>query len=149
MSAGSYSLLFKDANGCIYTANNIVLSNTSGPTNVATTKVDETCSSSNGQITIGVVTGGVAPYKFDFNGSGYNSILAHSNLSAASYNLSVIDANGCEFVSPVIVILNTPGPTDLNISFVDAKCEKNNGSLIINSVIGGQATYQFRINKLN
>ena len=146
LSAGSYSLLVKDANGCVYTANNIVLSNSSGPTNVATTKVDETCSSSNGQITIGVVTGGVAPYKFDFNGSGYNSILAHSNLSAASYSLSVIDANGCEFISPVIVILNTPGPTDLNISYVDAKCEKNNGSLIINSVLGGQATYQFRIN---
>lgn len=146
LSAGSYSLLVRDANGCVYSANNLVLTNATGPTSVAITKIDEKCSGSNGQISIGNVTGGTAPYQFDFNESGYNSTLVHSNLPADAYTLSVIDANGCEFVSPDIDLSNTPGPTDLDITFVDAKCEKNNGSIQINSVVGGQAAYLYSLN---
>ena len=146
LSAGSYSLLVKDVNGCILTANNIVITNATGPTNVSISKVDEKCSGSNGQITIGNVTGGTAPYQFDFNEAGYNATLVHSNLPANSYTLSVVDANGCEFISPNIDLLNTPGPTDIDITFVDAKCEKDNGSIQVNSVVGGQAAYLFSLN---
>ena len=146
LGAGSYSLLVRDANSCVFTANNIILTNSPGPTNVSSTKVDETCGASNGQVTIGTVTGGTSPYRYEFNKGGYTSALVYSNLAANSYTLSVIDANDCVYNASAINITNTAGPTDIDASVVDAKCEKANGSIQINSVIGGQPVYVYSLN---
>ncbi len=57
-----------DANGCTFSTTAIV-GNTGGPTAiVATTVVNAACGASNGSVTLGAVTGGVAPYTYSFDG---------------------------------------------------------------------------------
>ena len=63
----------QDANGCTFTAPNVTISNTGGATAVAITPTDATCGQSNGSITIGNVTGGVAPYTYQLNTGGYST----------------------------------------------------------------------------
>ncbi len=49
----------------------LLVSNTSGPTAIATTVVNAACGASNGSITLGAVTGGVAPYTYSVDGSAF------------------------------------------------------------------------------
>ena len=70
LSAGSHPIQVKDVNGCIYPTSATV-SNTGGPTAIATTVVDATCGTSNGSITLGAVTGGVSPYIYSVDGSPF------------------------------------------------------------------------------
>ena len=67
LAAGNYTLVVQDANGCTFNAPDVNISNTGGATAVAVTPADATCGQSNGSITIGAVTGGVAPYTYDLN----------------------------------------------------------------------------------
>ena len=50
--------------------------NTSGPTAIATTVVNAACGASNGSITLGAVTGGLAPYTYSVDGSAFTATLA-------------------------------------------------------------------------
>ncbi len=61
MAAGTFAVEVRDANNCTFSTT-ASISNNGGPTAIATTIVNATCGASNGSITLGVVTGGVAPY---------------------------------------------------------------------------------------
>ncbi len=61
MAAGTFAVEIMDVNGCVYSTS-ATITNTSGPTAVATTVVNAGCGASNGSITLGAVTGGLAPY---------------------------------------------------------------------------------------
>ena len=112
LAAGSYTLGVQDANGCIFNAPNVLISNTGGPTAVAVTPADATCGQTDGSITIGAVTGGVAPYTYDLNNTGvFTATTVYNNLAAGSYTVSVKDFNGCIFTAPAATIGTTGGPT--------------------------------------
>ena len=64
----------QDANGCTFTAPDVNISNTGGATAVVVTPTDATCGQNDGTITIGTVTGGVAPYTYDLNNTGSYSL---------------------------------------------------------------------------
>ena len=106
LAAGSYTLAVQDANGCIFNAPDVSISNTGGPTAVAITPTDATCGQSNGSITIGNVTGGVAPYTYDLNNTGvFRQELPFTIISQqVHYAVSVKDVNGCIFTAPAATI---------------------------------------------
>ena len=143
--AGTYTLILKDQNGCTFNAPSIVLSNTVGPTSVVATPTTSTCNLSNGSILIGSVTGGLAPYQYNFNSLGYSTVTSFLNLAASSYTLSVQDGNGCVYVSTPIIISNTGGPNDLVITTTGAACDNTNGQILINNTTGGIIPYTYSI----
>ena len=49
----------------------------------------------NGTLTIGVVTGGTAPYTYSVDGSAFTGTLVYTNLAAGNHTVAVKDANGC------------------------------------------------------
>jgi hypothetical protein len=142
--AGSYTLDVKDANGCIYSTT-VSISNVGGPTAIATTTADAICGGSNGSVTLGAVTGGVAPYTYSFNGSAYTTTLTYTGLIAGSYTIDVKDVNGCIYSASVTVI-DIPGPTAIATTIVDETCGGANGSVTIDSVTGGVAPYTYSFN---
>ncbi|MES2543890.1 MAG: M43 family zinc metalloprotease [Bacteroidota bacterium] len=143
LAAGTYSIIVKDANGATYTTS-VTITNTAGPTAVATTKVNTTCGATNGSVTIGAVTGGTAPYTYSFNGSAFTSTTNYPNLAAGTYSVVVKDANTCTYTTSV-TITDTPGPTAVATTIVNATCGSANGSVTIGTVTGGTApsTYSF------
>ncbi len=78
----------------LFNAPDAVVANGTGPSAIVVTTVDATCGNNNGSVTLGAVTGGVAPYTYSFNGSAFTATLVYNNLAAGNYTISVKDANG-------------------------------------------------------
>lgn len=146
LAAGNYSLIVSDNNGCTYTAPNVVVSNGSAPTAIVTNATNASCGQSNGSVTLGAVTGGTAPYQYNFNGAGLSSNVTYANLAAGSYPLNVQDANGCLYTAPSITILSPNAPTALASTTTNASCNSTDGIITIGTVTGGSAPYLYNLN---
>jgi len=96
-------------------------------------------------ISISSVTGGTAPYSYDFNGLGYDTASSFNGLAAGFYTLSVRDANNCTH-DTILGLNNQGGPTDLQLSLFDDTCGLNKGSIVIDSVVAGTTPYTYGIN---
>jgi gliding motility-associated-like protein len=94
--AGAYNLVVTDANGCQLDST-AVLSNAGGPGALAAALTPATCNQNNGALNITGVNGGTAPYTFSFNGGAFSASQSWSNLTPATYTISVLDANSCSF----------------------------------------------------
>src|SRR5204863_321204 len=98
----------------------------------------------NGTLTLGTVTGGVAPYTYSIDGSGFTATTNYTNLAAGAHPIIVKDANGCTFsTSPTIN--NTNGPTAIVTTPTDASCGASNGTITLGTVTGGTAPYTYSI----
>jgi hypothetical protein len=69
----------KDQNGSIFSTT-ASISNTNGPTAIATTPTDASCGSSNGTLTLGAVTGGASPYTYSVDGSAFTTTINYTGL---------------------------------------------------------------------
>ncbi|MES2545595.1 MAG: T9SS type A sorting domain-containing protein [Bacteroidota bacterium] len=142
--SGIYPIVVKDVNGCTYSRTETI-TNSGGPTNIATTTVNSSCGASDGMITLGAVTGGTGPYQYQFNSGGYGTVTSFTSLAAGSYGINVKDANGCIF-STTVTVSNNPGPTAIATIVNNASCGNPNGSITIGTVTGGTAPYIYAFN---
>ncbi|MCW3103057.1 MAG: hypothetical protein JWO09_1497 [Bacteroidetes bacterium] len=144
LTAGTYTVTVKDANGCTFTVNPIV-SNTPGPTAQATTTVNATCGNTNGAVNIGATTGGTPTYTYSFDGGGFTATTSYTGLATGTHTVTVKDANGCTFtVNPVVG--NTPGPTAIIRNTTSSTCGGANGAITLGAVTGGTAPYTYSVN---
>jgi gliding motility-associated-like protein len=144
LAAGTYTVTVKDANNCTFTVNPIV-SNTPGPTALATTSVNATCGNSNGAINIGATTGGTPAYTYSFDGGGFTATTSYTGLAAGTHTVIVSDQNGCTFtVTPAVG--NTPGPTAIVRNITNSTCGGANGAITLGAVTGGTAPYTYSVN---
>ena len=147
VSAGSYSLLVQDNAGCTFSTTIIVGSTQAGPTAIQTSTTNENCGQSNGSLNLGNVSGGIAPYTYNFNAIGFSATQSYGNLSAGTYDLIVTDNNGCAFQTFVIIGSNL-APTAIAITSSNESCGQGNAVLTLGSVTGGTAPYQYNFNNL-
>ncbi|MFL5765309.1 MAG: PKD domain-containing protein [Bacteroidia bacterium] len=141
---GTFTCIVKDANGCTYSTS-VIITNIPGPTAVATTLTNTTCSASNGSVIIGAVTGGTSAYTYSFNGSPFTATTSYTGLAAGTYPIIVKDANGCTF-STSVVLTNSPGPTALAVTSTNPTCGNSNGTITVGAVTGGTPTYLYSFN---
>ncbi|QHL87503.1 T9SS type B sorting domain-containing protein [Nibribacter ruber] len=139
--AGSYTASVKDANGCTFTKT-FVVSNIAGPSNVTASTQATTCGGTNGTITLTGVTGGTSPYTYSLDGTTFQTSASFSDLKAATYTITVKDANGCVFTKAV-VLQNISGPTDYTLTATATTCGNPNGSVVASNVVGGTAPYTY------
>lgn len=96
LSAGSYTIIVEDDQGCQEEITALV-SNTTGPTNATITPTDPSCDGNDGSIAISPV-GGQAPYTYLLNGGAAQASGTFSGLAAGTYEVLITDANGCTFL---------------------------------------------------
>ncbi len=144
-TSGEYYVTTTTVNGCNLIDSTLVTIYSS-PTAINITTTDATCDLNNGQVQIGSLTGGALPFQYNFNNTGLSSSTTYSNLTAASYTLTVQDANGCTYSSTPIVISDIPGPSDINLTSQNTSCTLNDGIITVLSVTGGQQPYSYTIN---
>ncbi|MBK9177502.1 MAG: choice-of-anchor L domain-containing protein [Flavobacteriales bacterium] len=150
LSAGTYSLVVTDDNGC-QVAHVQVLD--APLTLIASAIVTDhhgfgiTCAGANDGSMVGSVAGGTAPFSFAWTGpGGFSSSVADlSNLSPGSYQVVITDANGCtanssatvteptQLLASATVVLH-PGGTAIS-------CAAANDGAIDLTVSGGTAPY--------
>jgi gliding motility-associated-like protein len=142
--AGTFTVIVKDANGCTFSTTTTLI-NILGPTAIATTLTNTTCSTNNGSVILGAVTGGTSAYTYSFNGSPFTATTTYSSLVAGTYSIIVKDANGCTFTTSV-VLTNSPAPTALATTFTNPTCGNSNGTITIGAVTGGTPVYTYSFN---
>jgi gliding motility-associated-like protein len=138
LSAGTYSVLVNDANGCSKTSA-VTVTNSGGPTAVASSTSVSCNGGSNGTATV-TVTGGAGPMTYSWTPGGANTSVV-SNLSAGMYTVQVTDANTC--ITSASVTIAQPAPIAYSQSKTNITCNGAcNGSISITPA-GGSGPYAY------
>ncbi|OUS00122.1 chromophore lyase [Flavobacteriales bacterium 33_180_T64] len=154
-NAGTYQFQITDANGCIAESSIITVNPISLPalSLVAQTQ-DILChGDSNAAIDITIdTTVGTPPFVINVNNdtTGINYGSQTSGLPTGTYTITLTDANSC--TATEIITINEPNPILVNYNTVDITCSAggiSQGSVIINSVTGGTAPYNYFVTGTN
>lgn len=146
LAAGNYTLYVKDANGCIY-SEAVALTDMAGPAFTATAKAS-TCGASNGSITVSAPAAGYAPYTYALKGGSFQSSNIFTGLKAATYEVTVKDANGC-VATKTVEVTDIAGPSDFVLTATPSTCGASNGSITVSNVTGGTSAYTYSIDGKN
>ncbi|WP_154648002.1 Ig-like domain-containing protein [Pedobacter arcticus] len=139
LKAGAYQVTVTDANGCEF-IKTITITEPASPLAMSFSQTDVKCyGESTGAIDISV-TGGTLPYTYVWdNGSTTEDL---TGLKAGAYQVTVTDANGCEFIK-TITITEPASPLAMSFSQTDVKCYGETTGAIDISVTGGTAPYTY------
>jgi gliding motility-associated-like protein len=137
LPAGTYSNFVVELNGCSSTDNSTVSLNDPVAFTISTSVIDESCSGTNGEITI-TANGASNPINYSIdNGSNYVTNNVFTGLPAGTYNIAVQDGSNCQAFTQA-TINNIPGPAITNVSSTDASCAAaNDGSISITATGSG------------
>ncbi|WP_460879511.1 hypothetical protein [Pontibacter rugosus] len=140
IAAGSHTITVKDANGCTFT-DQVQVNNTNGPTDLIASVTATTCGNLNGGIAVTGTTGGASPYLYSLNGAAFQSSGRYTALAAGTYQVRVMDANGCIYTEAVVVP-NVSGPAFTAVAQAST-CGNSNGVIRVENVTGGTAPYTY------
>ncbi len=142
LSAGNYTVIVTDAQGCSVTASVTITEPDEIVVNVAVT--DASCGVSNGSITLSA-SGGAGSLQYSINnGSSYQSGGSFPNQGAGNYQIIVQDANGC-IATDVASVNNTNAPVISNVTYASLTCNGSNDGMITISATGGTGALQYSI----
>ncbi len=146
-TAGSYTLVITDGNGCTANSGPHIIGTAPNPTVSGTAVITNATCSTTGSITGLSGAGGVGPYIYGWNGN-----LGTANLTGAtagSYTLTILDSGtGCTVTSGPHVIASVGGPVInvTNLTIINETCNNSNGSIAGLTVSGGTPGYTFTWN---
>lgn len=142
LTAGTYTLHIKDANGCTKDTTITLVQPTA--IGVTASVKNSTCTTlSDGKVIL-VATGGVSPYTYA-NGSGaYGTSSSFTPLAAGTYTFHVKDSKGC-IKDMIIAIIDTIFVTG-TVTVTNANCNGTaNGSISVTPG-GGLSPYTYALN---
>ena len=151
LTAGNYSVLVSDTGLCAESLTlNLSITQPSDSIAISLNSAlingfNLSCFQSGDGMINSTITGGVAPYTYNWTGPNtFSSSLSNlSNLIAGNYTLEITDQNNCS--STASITLSQPDQITMTFSMTPATCPtpgSNDGSITI-SVIGGVAPYIF------
>jgi gliding motility-associated-like protein len=143
LSAGTYSVLVTDVNGCT-TTNTVTLTQPTALTNTIAVSSNHngqniSCNGlSDGSIDL-TAAGGTTAYTYAWSNAGTTQDI--SGLTAGVYSVTITDVNGC--TSTGTITLTQPQPIAIVSAITDVTCNGSaNGGIDI-SVSGGTAGYNY------
>ena len=144
LSAGTYTVVVTDANGCT-TTETVVIDEPDDLVANGTSDNDVSCNGgSDGQVTVSV-TGGVSPYTYSWNTTPAQTTQNATGLSAGSYTVTVTDANSN--VTTETVTITEPTALSGTVTGTNVAC--NGGSTgsadltVTGGTIGSGYTYSW------
>lgn len=132
MCSGIYSVQITDANGCSVNED-ITINDIGGPTGETLTTTDASCAGSSDGTAVVAAIGGTAPYSYFWPHDGSTGD-TQSALSAGSYNVEMVDDNGCIRVVPVDIL--EPTPITVNSVVTPSTCGNSDGSITVTTTGG-------------
>lgn len=136
LTAGNYTVTVTDARNCPQFKNFTIIE--PSPLTVSLVDTDISCFGANDGTVETTVTGGTAPYTFNWNSGAYTSEDL-SNLRPGTYTLNLTDANGCSASSTAAIT----SPTKLTVSYAvtPVTCYGYSDGAINTSFSGGTSPY--------
>jgi gliding motility-associated-like protein len=137
--AGNYAVTVTDAHGCATTTSTSVAQPaalSASPGNIS----NVTCNGGNNGTATIQAAGGTGPYSYTWSTVPTQFTPTATNMSAGSYNVLVLDANGC--ATNAIVNISQPAPVATTAS-ADVTICPNQPTLISASGAGGNGNYSY------
>lgn len=138
IAAGTYTIDVEDQNGCAESLT-IVVPNIGGPTVTVASSTDATCFGENDGSASVSVTGGTAPYSYNWVPTGGSNDTA-TNLTAGTYTIAVTDNTGC--VGSTTVTIGEPTEIIIDETLTNVNCGAIDGQ-ISTTVTGGSGSYNY------
>jgi SprB repeat len=137
LSAGSYSVVVTDKNGCTFT--DYVSVNEPSSLTYTLGQVNASCNgSATGSLSI-TGLGGTGPYSYSWNTGATTQTIR--NLRADEYVVTITDGNGC--VLDVGATVEQPRPLSTTVLSTSANCPGGTGIITV-EVVGGVPDYAYR-----
>lgn len=140
LEGGTYNVTITDANFCSATIQ-VNIEQTPPVSAEVQELVATSCGEANGGVSISA-SGGVAPYQYNI-GNGASENNTFSNLAGGSYEVTIIDSEGCQSTQS-IEIPNSSEVTARLIGPTGAYCGQDNGTLAVIAE-GGVEPYRYDI----
>jgi gliding motility-associated-like protein len=138
LTAGSYTVMITDANGCSIVDTAIIPS--TNPITIAASQQNITCFGSNNGSATAVPSGGTGPYTYFWSPFGGNSQTA-TNLSAGQFTVTITDVNGCS-ATQLFQIIEPPAITSSMVTLGVSCNGGSDGSATMN-ISGGSAPFTY------
>jgi len=135
LQAGSYSVSIFDANSCNITENFTILDG--NELNIIPSITNVSCTANNdGAINLDIF-GGNGEYNISWSNGGNSASI--SNLSAGTYNVNVIDGNGC--IGEASFVVAQSNPMNISIFKSDISCNGLSDGQAQANIVGGSSPY--------
>ena len=138
LTAGSYTVLVTDANGCSAAAGAIV-GQPSSALEVIITGTDVLCQGGFSGSASANVTGGTPPYYYSWNTSPVSTTREITGLSAGTYSVIVRDANGC--TGEATITIADAQMLTLNAEVEASSCPDTPDGSVSLTITGGTEPY--------
>ncbi len=145
LAAGTYAVTAKDANNCVQAIGTVTLTAPAAIAATATGINPTTCAATDGQITVGNVLNGTAPYQYSIDGVAFQASATLTGLAEGVYQVIVKDANGCTATLPDVTLKVNVTITATLVPANPSSCTTTDGSITINGAAGGAAPYQYAL----
>ena len=140
LSAGSYTVMVTDANGCM--SQSVVLINEPPAISYSLIITDATCYQfSDGRIEVNA-TGGAGGLSIQWSNGVTGAVI--DNLLAGAYAFSITDQNGCSFVDSIEI--NEPEPLEIITDTLTVTCVNTNDGQINIMAYGSNGTFTYYLN---
>ena len=148
LSAGTYTVIVTDANGCTLSSNTTVTQPPAMGNVIASVVNPVSCFGlSNGAATVTAPSGGLPPYSFLWNSTPVQTNDTAFGLPAGNYIIQVTDANGCSLSDTVAVTQPTAlSPITATVINQVSCFGFSNANLTVSAPIGGTPPYSFTWN---
>lgn len=139
LAAGSYTVTVRDADGFEMTAATVMIVN---PTAIsASTNILEN------EITV-IASGGTGNLMYSIDGTNFQSSNIFSGLANGTYDITVMDANGCTSMTTATISVNTLSVSASLTNGISCFGGIDDGVIEV-SVTGGNAPYQYSLDGIN
>jgi len=141
LSAGSYTIIATDNNGCSATAGAVITQPSALGISI-TSQTNVSCNGGTGSATANAATGGTTPYTYLWNDGSSQTNLAATGLSAGSYTITATDNTGCSATASAVITQ----PSILGVSIsgqTNVSCFGGTGSATASTATGGASPYTY------
>jgi gliding motility-associated-like protein len=144
VTAGTYKLLVKDANGCT-AETTVIVKEITVDISISEMITTASCGENNGSINISIGGTGASPYTYKWNGPNNFSSQSEdiNGIEAGDYTIEVTDANGCR-ITKTIKVDNTNALITIAEVITDATCTGKYGAINITVSGTGTVPYTFK-----
>jgi gliding motility-associated-like protein len=138
LNGGVYTVIVRDANGCTYSQD--ITINEPAPINLSVSTTNIQCNGqANGEIAA-TATGGVDPLQYRIDGGAWQANGNFTGLTAKTYLVEVMDANGC--MASANADVTEPSAINIdNTTSVDPTCSSPGSITVVASGGTGTLTY--------
>jgi len=145
LSAGTYTVIVSDMNGCSATTNAVTILNPALLTATAVGSYQVSCfNAQDGQITVTAI-GGTGAYTYSLNGAPVQSSNVFSGLPSGGYIITVYDANNCSAYTNEVIIINPPQLLASAVGSFQVSCHNATDGSITVTASGGTGAYAYAI----